>query len=341
MLKTILLLIFTSTLLFSYVDLNKAWSEYKHRFIQKDGRVVDFKNGGITHTEGIGYALYFAYKMGDDATFKRIYKWGKENIKKNRYGLPGWKWGENKRNHRWGMIDYNSASDANLWIVYSLLLMYEQTDYKPYKKDADKMIDAIKRNHIMHNSNLSFLLPWEKYIAEKYEWKINPSYFVFEIFEYLADYDGDKIWKELIKSSQIVLKHSRFSPLELNPDWTIYDLGKKQYILHPDNTTFGYDAIRIPLFVIRSDLSREKKLELLRPYRDYVEMMINKPLGVVDLKKGTISLYDISFGHIAIYMRISEYFNLDTSLFRKKLNNRMKKDHDDYYSYSLYLLSIL
>jgi len=340
MLKTIFLLLFTSTLLFSYVDVNRAWIEYKHRFIQNDGRIVDLKNGGITHTEGIGYALYFAYRMGDEETFRKIYRWGKNNIAKNKYGLPGWKWGKNKYNH-WGMIDYNSASDANLWIAYSLLLMYEQTSYLPYKKDADRIIQSIKKNHIVYNSNLAFLLPWEKQIAEKYEWKMNPSYFVFEIFEYLYEYDGDKLWKDLIKSSLIVLEHTRFSPLKLNPNWVLYDIGTKQYILHPDDTTFGYDAIRIPLFILRSDLSRDLKEELLEPYREYVEMMINQPLGVVDLKKGTISFYDISYGFIAVYMRISEYFNYDTSLFRKKLNNRMKKDHDDYYSYSLYLLSIL
>jgi endoglucanase len=330
----------TSSLLFSYIDKTQIWEEYKSHFIQKDGRIIDFHNNAITHTEGIGYGLYFAYKMGDDSTFRSIYKWGKANIKKNNHGLPGWKWGKNKSNS-WGMIDYNSASDANLWIVYSLLLMYNQTGYQPYKQDADEMIDAIKSNHIVADHGLTILLPWEKNIAEEYEWNINPSYLIFEIFEYLAEYDGDKIWNELIKSSILILKKTRFSSLELNPDWSIYSLDTKKFSLHPKHNKFGYDAIRIPLNIIRSDLSSKEKEALLKPYREYIEMMKYHPLGVVDLKKGIISLYDMSCAQIAVYMRIAEFYNYDTSLFRKRLNNRMKKNNEDYYAYSLYLLSIL
>ncbi len=338
--KFIILLILSSSLLFSYIDKSQVWEDYKRNFIQKDGRIVDFHNKGITHTEGIGYGLYFSYKMGDDQTFRKIYDWGKNNIKKNRHGLPGWKWGK-KSNTEWGMMDYNSASDANLWIVYSLLLMYDQTGYMPYKRDADSMIYAIKKNHIMEHNKLTFLLPWEKNIAEEYEWNINPSYLIFEIFEYLAEYDKDAIWNKMIKSSILILKKTRFSSLELNPDWVIYSLDSKKFTLHPKHNKFGYDAIRIPLNIIRSDLSRVEKKALLKPYLEYVEMMRNHLLGVVDLKKGTISLYDISCAHTAVYMRIAEFYNYDTTLFRTRLNNRMKKNNEDYYAYSLYLLSIL
>ena len=339
--KSFLLLVMFSLSLFSSSYEQKVWQDFKHKFIQEDGRVIDPHNSSITHTESIGYALYFAYKMDDKVIFKKIYNWSQKNLLKNDFDLPGWKWGEDTQKKCWCMLDLTSASDANLWIAYSLALMYEKTGYYPYKEDSENLIKAIKKHQIISINNEIFLLPWEKNLLNKKNIKLNPSYLLFEIFEYLAKYDKDIIWKKLIKSTSLLLKKARFSSLELNSDWILYNSAKNSYTLPPNNKYFGYDAIRIPLNIVNSNLPLKMKKELLEPYKRYIEMMQTTPLGVVELEKGDISFYNLSFGHLAVYVKIAKFFSLDSSLLQQKLNDRIQNNNDDYYAYSLYLLTLL
>ena len=53
-----------------------AWTDFKSRHIQQDGRVVDNGNGGISHSEGQGYALVLAELAGDREVFDRTHYQG-------------------------------------------------------------------------------------------------------------------------------------------------------------------------------------------------------------------------------------------------------------------------
>ncbi len=340
--RLLFILVFFSFLAYADLSIQKVWKDYKERFIESSGRIIDPHNNNVTHTEGIGYALYFAYKMNDDEAFRKVYQWGKQNIKLNGYELPGWKWGKNKHKNCWCMLDMTSATDANLWIAYSLLLMYDKTGFSEYKQKADEIIDSIKKHQIVYTRKGEvYLFPYEKEIMDDDEWKLNPSYLIFEIFEYFAEYDNDPVWNKLIKSSKIFLKRTRFSALQLNPDWVTYKPYADRFVLEKEYQNFGFDAIRVPLYILRSNLSVAQKKELLLPYKYYVQMMRTQPLGVVKLKDGLISMYDFSFGNVAVYRYIARFYGYDYSLFDKILENRIKQYNEDYYAYSLYLLTIL
>jgi len=335
-----MLFIFSSLLFSSQKTSAEAWENYKHKFIQEDGRVVDYYNNAITHTEAIGYTLYFSYKLNDTKTFTKVYSWYKNNIKKNRYNLPGWKWGQNQ-NKEWGMLDLTSATDSNLWIAYSLMLMNEKKPNEMYAFDAQELLKAVKKHQIVTLNARTYLLPWEKQLNNNQNIKLNPSYFIFEIFEYLAKKENDQIWSNLIRSSKQLLKEARFSSLELNSDWFIYNIKERKQAPLKKDILFGYDAIRIPLHILRSSLTKIEKKALLKPYKNYVKMMKDYPLGVVNLSKGSISLYNLSYGHLAIYIKLGKYFSLNVSNLEKILKHRMTEDNENYYAYSLYLLTIL
>ena len=339
--RFIVLLIILHISLFS-ITVEQVWHDYKDRFIEDSGRIRDPHNHNITHTEAIGYTLYFAYKMNDNKTFRKVFDWGRDNIKLNRYELPGWKWGENSKKNCWCMLDMTSATDANLWIAYSLLLMYEKTGDDEYHTLADEIISAIKKHQIVYaKNNMPYLLPYEKELIADDEWKLNPSYLIFEIFEYFYKYDRDEVWKKLLDSSKMVIKRARFSALSLNPDWVIYEPYSNKFKLDPKYQNFGFDAIRVPLYILRSHFSVKEKKELLLPYKYYINMMKTQPLGSVKLKDGEISIYDLSFGHLAIYKYLARFYGYDSSLFNKKLQYRIRQYNEDYYSYSLYLLTVL
>ncbi len=319
---------------------NSSWREYKENFIQEDGRVIDYMNSDITHTEGIGYSLYFSQNFNDKKTFDLVYTWYKNNIKKNNSNLPGWKWGKAEDN-TWKMLDLNSASDANLWIAYSLLLMNEKEKNSEYKKEALSILKNIKKYQIKKINSNTYLLPAENGFLNKDTIKLNPSYMLFEIFQYLVQYDKDNVWQDLINSSKNILREARFSKLQLNSDWLIYDKKNNLYLLDIKKPYFSYDAIRIPLNIMRSSFDEKVKKELLKPYINYVQMMKNNTLGSVDLNEGHIYMYDLSYGHLAIYLKIAKQYNIDTKNLDTELRQRMKKEHENYYAYSLYLFTTI
>src|SRR5450759_5509645 len=52
-----------------------AWSGYKDRFIQPDGRVIDFQRDQMTTSEGQSYAMLRAVWMNDRPTFDLTWRW--------------------------------------------------------------------------------------------------------------------------------------------------------------------------------------------------------------------------------------------------------------------------
>ncbi|MGH7860175.1 MAG: glycosyl hydrolase family 8, partial [Candidatus Binatia bacterium] len=68
------------------------WLAYRERFVTPEGRVVDTGNGGISHSEGQGYAMFLAVSFGDRAAFERIWRWTKETLQVRADKLFAWKW---------------------------------------------------------------------------------------------------------------------------------------------------------------------------------------------------------------------------------------------------------
>ena len=328
------------TLLCVTLYANSAWSLYKERFIQADGRVIDRKNSDITHTEAIGYTLFFAQHFHDKALFEKVFRWYKNNIKKNGASLPGWKWGKCD-DGRWKMCDMNSASDGDLWIAYALFLMFEQTKEPRYIDEAQQLVAQIKKHLFYTLKDELYLLPGENGFQKAAHVTLNPSYMLFEIFTYLQKHDDALFWKRVEKGALSLLERSRFGILRLHPDWCVTDTEKGGFALRNDKTKFGYDAIRIPLNILRSALSKKEKERLLQPYREYVAMMRYHPLGSVALADESISLNDLSYGHIAVYIAVGEYFGMDVALLKKNLQERMNEEHDDYYAHCLFIFSSL
>lgn len=55
----------------SYTLLTSSWEKYKIRFINQDGRVIDYSQNGITTSEGQSYAMLQAVWIDDKETGNR------------------------------------------------------------------------------------------------------------------------------------------------------------------------------------------------------------------------------------------------------------------------------
>ena len=92
------------------------------RFIDAQGRVFDPQGDQHTTSEGQAYAMFFALADNDRATFDRVLAWTQANLANNDLSthLPAWLWGKDK-DGQWKALDPNSASDADVWMAYTLI----------------------------------------------------------------------------------------------------------------------------------------------------------------------------------------------------------------------------
>src|SRR5436190_8080927 len=75
--------------------LKESWTAYVHRFVQSDGRVIDYSASGISTSEGQAYAMLRAVWIGDRGAFDKTFIWARNNLNsgiRNDH-LWAWKWG--------------------------------------------------------------------------------------------------------------------------------------------------------------------------------------------------------------------------------------------------------
>src|SRR5215470_5089229 len=60
--------------------LKESWDAYSQRFIQKDGRVIDYSAAGISTSEGQAYAMLRAVWIGDRDNFDKTFNWALNNL---------------------------------------------------------------------------------------------------------------------------------------------------------------------------------------------------------------------------------------------------------------------
>jgi len=272
------ILIFTTFLyLFSFLWGNeeynlaeRIYNIYKKNIVQPDGRVVDWQNKQVTHTEGIGYSLFFSVKFSDKETFYKIFSWLKTNLPLNKNGLIPWLWGKGPLG-KWEILDSNDATDGNLWIAYSLLLGYEKWGDEKLKIFAVKLIKNIKRFDIYRKNKCIFLLPASKYFVNNDSVIINPSYYAPFIFKKFYQYDKDVIWLKLINQSFKLWYFISITPYHLFPEWVKVD---KRYCKVTDiSGVMAFNAIRIPIWILYSyDINNDR----VGAFKDYLEQLMYK-----------------------------------------------------------------
>jgi endoglucanase len=100
-----------------------AWSAFRDSLLRDGGRIIDPSDPrAITTSEGQSYALFFALVANDRADFDHLLDWTNTHLAKGNLGarLPAWLWGKPAHGEP-TVLDDNSASDADLWIAYTLI----------------------------------------------------------------------------------------------------------------------------------------------------------------------------------------------------------------------------
>src|SRR5262245_48780456 len=98
------------------------WRSYTAAFMDDQIRVIDRDASDRTTSEAQAYAMFFALVANDRARFDSLLHWTELNLASGDLAahLPAWLWGR-RPDKEWGVIDANSASDADVWMAYTLL----------------------------------------------------------------------------------------------------------------------------------------------------------------------------------------------------------------------------
>jgi endo-1,4-beta-D-glucanase Y len=262
------------------------WASFKQRFIGADGQVVDAGQGNISHSEGQGYAMLLAVHYGDRASFEHIWRWTQRNLQVRDDHLLAWRW-ESKA----GVTDKNNASDGDLLVAWSLLRAYKQWHASEYLQASQAIAHDIRGKLLRRASQGLVLLPGMEGFDKPEGITINLSYWIFPALDEIGQADPAPEWGELAKSGMSILQYARFGRWGLPPDWLILT----KLVAPSPPKRFGYDAVRIPLYLL---WSHRETPALLKPYQDFWGYFQGAKFlpAWTDLENDSVDSYDASAG---------------------------------------------
>jgi endoglucanase len=248
------------------------WETWANRYVQDDGRMLSSSmEANHSTSEGQSYGMLFALIGNDQARFEHLWAWTRANMLGSQLStrLPGWLWGQGK-DGRWQLQDANSASDADLWIVYSLLEAARLWQRPEYRVDALQLLKTIEANLVVTLPGLGkMLLPGpEGFVQPDHLWRLNPSYLPRPLLQRLAKEQPKGPWKEIADNTVKLIRGS--SPRGYVADWVGYRGTSAQsglFVVDPVKGGLGsYDAIRVYLWAgmtPRTDPAYSQLLEAL------------------------------------------------------------------------------
>ena len=235
------------------------WKAYRERFILPEGRLVDFDSGGVSHSEGQGYGMLLAVMADDRETFDRLWRWTALNLFVRKDNLAAWRWNPGDEPH---IRDTNNATDGDLLIAWALARAARVWRSPEYRAAARRISLAVAKL-IDASQPATPLLPPASFGFSRGQMPdgpvINLSYLVFPAFDELKSVAPEVDWTGLLKGSAALVEKSRFGPENLPADWVSVASGQPVPAQFQP-AVFGYESIRIPLYLAWSSAGNPKSL---------------------------------------------------------------------------------
>lgn len=216
-----------------------AWDDFRRRFVTGDGRVLD--DDGSTHSEGLGTALVAAASTGDRPGFERVWEFARGLRRDD--GLFSWRVQQGGR-----LVDANNATDGDLYIAWALERAARRFADPGYAREAQLTARAVRAHCVRDSRHGPVLVPGRHGFDRPRAIVANPSYWVFPAFQAAATVDPHPLWKGLAATALALLERAQFGRHRLTADW-IEIVGAAVAPWRERPARFGYEAIRVPLFL--------------------------------------------------------------------------------------------
>jgi endoglucanase len=254
------------------------WDQFRHDFVQADGRVIDVTFEGKSTSEGQAYGLFFALVANQRQEFDTILRWTSANLAGNGLGerLPGWYWGK-RDDGGWGLKDSNPASDADLWIAYCLLEAARLWHAPAYERYGRRMLAQIAAQETTEAGAAgTLLLPApEGFKLGENRWRLVTSYEPPFLLKYLAAADPAGPWAKILASYIPIAM--RASARGVAPDIFEIDASGAVYPDTQAQAVGSYDAIRVYMWAAMAGADGAPLLKQLAPYAALVKQLGNPP----------------------------------------------------------------
>jgi endo-1,4-beta-D-glucanase Y len=309
------------------------WAKYRDRFVTEDGRVLDTGNKEVSHTEGQGWAMLFAETAGDRAAFERIWNWTRSHLQRQDNALFAWRF--DPADDKTPVADPNDASDGDILIAWALLRASRRWNEREYADAARRVVADIRRMLLVTTPGRRLvLLPGaDGFKGEDRVTVVNPSYYVYPALKDFARLVPSPQWQRLRRDGLELLADARFGRWGLTPDWIDVDRRGDVQLAAKFPARFGFDAIRVPLYMIWGG---EATPERLASYLDFWNEFGPKPIPAwTDLKDNSLAPYAVSTGFEAI-IQLTRSIGQPNPPKLPTIG-----ENDDYYSASLVLLAAI
>ncbi|ABC81801.1 glycosyl hydrolase family 8 [Anaeromyxobacter dehalogenans] len=221
--------------------LSALWSYYRYTHVQ-GGRVAALDEGGVTTSEGQGYAMLRAVWMDDRATLDAVWRWTRENLAVREDRLLAWRWLDGK------VKDRNAATDADQDVALALVLASRRFGDPRYLEAARPLLADIWAREVIRAGGRWLPTGGNWAPAERYP-TLHVAYLAPYAYQVFADVDPERPWAELVESSYQVLRFLMIEKgLALPPERIWVDPRTGELLLarpggQPD--AFGYDAVPV------------------------------------------------------------------------------------------------
>lgn len=291
-----------------------AWEQFKQSTLSDDGRVIDHSTPQqVTVSEGQAYALFFALVANDRVTFDRVLGWTQNNLAQGDLTahLPAWIWGRHEPDKNaasehvpptWGVIDSNPASDADLWIAYTLLEAGRLWKARSYTALGTLLAQRVlsEETAVLPGLGRTVLPAPVGFHPKDDVWRLNPSYVPLQVMRQLVvALPKQAEWQAVYESSRRVVTET--APHGFSPDWVLYQRSKGFLPDDSSKAESAYNAIRVYLWagMLAPDAAkRQSVLDTFRPLADYVAAH-GAPPERVDTQTGMPGSHDGNAGFSA------------------------------------------
>jgi endoglucanase len=243
------------------------WESYARYAIDDQGRVVDRSAQDHTTSEGQAYATFFALVANDRVRFDKVLRWTETNLAGGdlTLRLPAWSWGR-APDGKWKVLDPNPASDADLWLAYSLMEAGRLWHEPRYEKLGTIIAIRIAQVEVAYVPGLgtTLLSGSVGFHPNDSTWVLNPSYMPPFILARFSNAMPLGPWAAILKSLQPILAQGSGDGFAM--DWVSAGTG-----VRPSSppgkadvlASGSYDAIRVYLWLGISDPNTSGIHELL------------------------------------------------------------------------------
>ena len=267
------------------------WQHYTARFISPQGRVIDYEEGGVTTSEAQSYALFFALVANDKTLFSQLLDWTQNNLAQGSLAehLPAWQWGKTK-NGNWGVLEKNTAADADLWMAYTLIQAGRLWHEPRYTALGDLLARRIAMQEVVTVPGIGVvLLPGKEGFHKKPDvYILNLSYLPLPVVDALGKELPDGPWQQMARNLPALVKD--VASKGFVPDWVSYTVGKG-YGPAQEGTAGSYNAIRVYLWAGMTNPASPGSAGIIGALwgmRDYFSTHIFPPL-TADAASGNVS----------------------------------------------------